>query len=63
VLALLTDHSFLSALATLVGPLAVFAAPTEEIEHLLMADDGGEVMVVAIPESFDVNHGGIAEAA
>jgi hypothetical protein len=63
VLAFLTDHSFLSALATLVGPLAVFAAPTEEIEHLLMTDDSDEVMVVAVAEALDVDHGGIAEAA
>jgi hypothetical protein len=39
VLAILADVQFLSALAGLVGPLAVFAAPTEEIEHLLLADE------------------------
>lgn len=40
VLDFLTDQSFLNALAVMVGPLAFFAAPTEEIEHLLFhADD------------------------
>ena len=32
---LLTDQSFLNALAAVIGPLAFFAAPTEEIEQLI----------------------------
>ena len=39
---LLTDQNFLSALATMIGPLAFFAAPTEEIEHLLFGEYVGE---------------------
>ena len=35
---LLTDQNFLSALATMIGPLAFFAAPTGEIEHLLYGE-------------------------
>ena len=34
-----TDQTFLNALAMVIGPLAFFAAPTEEIEHLLFASD------------------------
>jgi hypothetical protein len=32
----LTDQHFLEALAVLVGPLVFFAAPTKEIEHLVL---------------------------
>jgi hypothetical protein len=35
----LHDQNFLSALAVAIGPLAFFAAPTEEIEHLLLHTD------------------------
>jgi hypothetical protein len=38
VLDFLTDQGVQSAIAAIIGPLAFFAAPTEEIEHLLMAD-------------------------
>jgi hypothetical protein len=31
----LFDHSFLNALAAAIGPLAVFIAPTQEIEAIL----------------------------
>lgn len=34
----LTDQNLLSALAAMIGPLAFFAAPTEEIEYLLFSD-------------------------
>jgi hypothetical protein len=47
VLEFLTDTQFLSALAAAIGPLAFFAAPTEEIEHLLFAHDLDEVEVDA----------------
>lgn len=36
--AIVTDPNFLSALSAVIGPLAFFAAPTEEIERLLVAD-------------------------
>jgi hypothetical protein len=39
----LLDQNFLSALATVIGPLAFFAAPTEEIERLLMGEVDNEV--------------------
>lgn len=39
VLELLSNQDFLSALAAAIGPLAFFAAPTEEIEQLLFAQD------------------------
>jgi hypothetical protein len=35
----LTDQNFLNALALMIGPMAFFAAPTEEIEFLLLGDD------------------------
>ncbi len=60
----LTDQSFISAMATIIGPLAFFAAPTEEIEDLLMADAGLKsaqmVVVLTNGPSVDV---GVAEAA
>jgi hypothetical protein len=45
VLELLADQQFLSALAAVIGPLAIFAAPTEEIEHLLFDDDAENAVV------------------
>jgi hypothetical protein len=35
----LADQNFLNALALMIGPMAFFAAPTEEIEFLLLDDD------------------------
>ncbi len=35
VLEFLSDHSILQAIATAIGPLAIFVAPTEEIEAML----------------------------
>jgi hypothetical protein len=59
VLEFLTDQHFLSALAAAIGPLAFFAAPTEEIEHLLYADDVDEIFVdeevdMPMPEGFSL---------
>jgi len=36
------DPSFLSALAATIGPLAVFVAPTEEIEAMIFDSDVGD---------------------
>ena len=36
------DPSFLSALAATIGPLAVFVAPTEEIEAMIFDSDAGD---------------------
>lgn len=36
------DPGFLSALAAAIGPLAVFVAPTEEIEAMIFDFDAGE---------------------
>jgi hypothetical protein len=63
VLEFLTDHHFLSALSAAIGPLAFFAAPTEEIEHLLFADDAEEVFVAATAETAVDEAFGVAEAA
>jgi hypothetical protein len=35
------DPSFLSALAATIGPLAVFVAPTEEIEAMIFESHSG----------------------
>ena len=35
------DPGFLSALAAAIGPLAVFVAPTEEIEAMIFDSDAG----------------------
>jgi hypothetical protein len=43
VLEFLTDPQFLSAVAAAIGPLAFFAAPTEEIEALLHDDDSTDM--------------------
>jgi hypothetical protein len=63
VLEFLTDQHFLSALAAAIGPLAFFAAPTEEIEHLLFHDDVDEVFVAAPAETAADEAFGVAEAA
>lgn len=48
------DHNFLSALATVIGPLAVFVAPTEEIEAMIfdshVADQAATSEPLAIEE-------------
>ena len=36
------DPGFLSALAAAIGPLAVFVAPTEEIEAMIFGSDVGD---------------------
>jgi hypothetical protein len=51
VLEFLIDQHFLSALAAAIGPLAVFAAPTEEIERLLYADDVEEALEEDVAET------------
>jgi hypothetical protein len=43
VLEFLSDQNFLSALAAMIGPMVFFAAPTEEIEQLLLHDDFYEI--------------------
>jgi hypothetical protein len=43
VLEFLSDQNFLSALAAMIGPMVFFAAPTEEIEQLLLHDDVYEI--------------------
>jgi hypothetical protein len=43
----LTNQHFLQALAVLVGPLVFFAAPTEEIEHLVL---GAQESFDEVPE-------------
>jgi hypothetical protein len=63
VLEFFADHQFLSALAAIVGPLVVFAAPTEEIEHLLFADDLETAMVPEINEEAAPESLGFPEAA
>jgi hypothetical protein len=63
VLAFLTDQSFLSAMAAAIGPLAFFAAPTEEIERLLFDGHTQEMVVEGVLE-VPANEGiGIPEAA
>jgi hypothetical protein len=57
------NPDFLSALATIVGPLAFFAAPTEEIEHLLYADEVYEYASDPITDIPDMIDEGYAEAA
>ena len=58
----LQDPNFLNALAAMIGPLAFFAAPTEEIEHLLFSQS---VAVEAATEVSDFTNTvtGIANAA
>ena len=59
----LVDQNFLSALAVTIGPLAFFAAPTEEIEHLIFFDDadvGDEA--IAVPDFIPID-ADIAKAA
>jgi hypothetical protein len=63
VLEFLTDQHFLSALAAAIGPLAVFAAPTEEIERLLYADDVEEIITEEIAEPAVCEGFGLPEAA
>jgi hypothetical protein len=60
---LLTDQSFLNALAALVGPLAFFAAPTEEIEHLLFAPDFAVADIEDVVPDLVAGEIGLAEAA
>jgi hypothetical protein len=43
VLEFLSDQNFLSALAAMIGPMVFFAAPTEEIEQLLLHDESYEI--------------------
>jgi hypothetical protein len=63
VLEFLTDQHFLSALAAAIGPLAFFAAPTEEIEHLLFYDDVEDVLVASPAETGVDEAFGVAKAA
>jgi hypothetical protein len=59
----LIDQNFLNALAAMIGPLAFFAAPTEEIEHLLFhqEDEVGD-LGLSLP-AFSPIDDVIAEAA
>jgi hypothetical protein len=58
VLEFLTDQNLLGAMASIIGPLAFFAAPTEEIEHLLMADMASDaVMRLSNPEVIETDAG------
>lgn len=42
------DPGFLSAFAAAIGPLAVFVAPTEEIEAMIFDSDAGVAGVEAV---------------
>jgi hypothetical protein len=56
VLEFLTDQNFLGAMATIIGPLAFFAAPTEEIEHLLMAETASDAVAsLSNPEFIELS--------
>lgn len=60
----LTQQQFLQALAALVGPLAVFAAPTEEIERMLFGVEiADEQVVVETPTDVVPQDLGIPGAA
>jgi hypothetical protein len=59
----LHDQNFLSALAAMIGPIAFFAAPTEEIEALLFVDVDGEVAREAIEPAYPTPKPAFAEAA
>jgi hypothetical protein len=59
----LHDQNFLSALAAVIGPLAFFAAPTEEIEHLLFHDDVEVVEVETSVPAYASTEAELAEAA
>jgi hypothetical protein len=64
VLEFLTEQQFLQALAALVGPLAVFAAPTEEIERMLFGvDTADEQIIVETPPDLVPQDLGIPDAA
>jgi hypothetical protein len=57
------DQNFLSAMAAIVGPLAFFAAPTEEIEYLVLHDTlEVEAAGLGVPR-FSEPPEGLAEAA
>jgi hypothetical protein len=58
----LHDQNFLSALAAIVGPLAFFAAPTEEIEHILFHEDVDVTEAVDLPV-YAATDAELAEAA
>jgi hypothetical protein len=60
---LLTDHNFLSSLAAMIGPLAFFAAPTEEIEHLLLQEDAVEIEAKAAAPAYATTDSDLAQAA
>ena len=59
----LTDQNFLAALGSVIGPLAFFAAPTEEIEHLLMASDASEFDAFETAPALDNLGSGLLETA
>jgi hypothetical protein len=64
VLEFLTQQQFLHALAAFVGPLAVFAAPTEEIERMLFGVETAEDHFLAeTPTNLVPQDLGIADAA
>jgi hypothetical protein len=54
VLDFLSDQNFLQALAALVGPLAFFAAPTEEIEQLVYCGLAEDLEPFAAPQSSQI---------
>jgi hypothetical protein len=63
VLEFLTDQHFLNALAAMIGPLAIFVAPTEEIEHLVFGQDTEEAPMTDTPTTPVPEGLGFPEAA
>jgi hypothetical protein len=62
--ALFSDPGFLSAIAAGIGPLAFFAAPTEEIERLLLASEPEAIVVPHSAETLETPQiDGAAKAA
>ena len=59
----LSDPNFLGAMAGLVGPVAFFAAPTEEIEYLISHSDLTVCEDQAYEPNFVAVTDGIAKAA
>ena len=59
----LSDPNFLGAMAGLVGPVAFFAAPTEEIEYLIHHSDLAVCEDAAHAPDFVPVTDGIAKAA
>lgn len=59
----LFDQNFLSALAAMIGPLAFFAAPTEEIEHMLFHEDKACTDALETTPGMAQLDGKLAEAA